>query len=111
MKFSNELYIIFKGVEPIYDFLLQMWDPKISKLYVQYGKDYEFDAPVKLLDKHLHAMAESVDEQLVVISQVSLVASLIIFPMTLHFIILVPDFTHLELITFVLKICALGSCG
>uniref|UniRef100_A0A2N9F8V8 Protease Do-like PDZ domain-containing protein n=1 Tax=Fagus sylvatica TaxID=28930 RepID=A0A2N9F8V8_FAGSY len=38
--------------------------------YLQYGKDYEFDAPVKLLDKHLHAMAESVDEQLVVVSQV-----------------------------------------
>jgi hypothetical protein len=36
----------------------------------QYGKDYEFDAPVKLLDKHLHAMAQSPDEQLVVVSQV-----------------------------------------
>ncbi|KAL2320098.1 hypothetical protein Fmac_029067 [Flemingia macrophylla] len=35
-----------------------------------YGKDYEFDAPVKLLDKHLHSMAQSVDEQLVVVSQV-----------------------------------------
>lgn len=38
--------------------------------HLQYGKDYEFDAPVKLLDKHLHAMAQSVDEQLVVVSQV-----------------------------------------
>lgn len=37
---------------------------------VQYGKDYEFDAPVKLLDKLLHSMAESADEQLVVVSQV-----------------------------------------
>ncbi|KQK18825.1 protease Do-like 9 isoform X2 [Brachypodium distachyon] len=36
----------------------------------EYGKDYEFDAPVKLLDKHLHAMAQSPDEQLVVVSQV-----------------------------------------
>lgn len=36
----------------------------------QYGKDYDFDAPVKLLDKHLHAMAQSVDEQVVVVSQV-----------------------------------------
>lgn len=36
----------------------------------QYGKEYDFDAPVKLLDKHLHAMAESVDEQVVVVSQV-----------------------------------------
>ena len=38
--------------------------------FCQYGKEYEFDAPVKLLDKHLHAMAQSVDEQVVVISQV-----------------------------------------
>ena len=37
----------------------------------QYGKDYEYDAPVKLLDKHLHAMVQSSDEQLVVVSQVS----------------------------------------
>ncbi|KAL5199262.1 hypothetical protein ABZP36_020465 [Zizania latifolia] len=36
----------------------------------QYGKDYEYDAPVKLLDKHLHVMAQSPDEQLVVVSQV-----------------------------------------
>ncbi|GMJ04232.1 degradation of periplasmic proteins 9, DegP protease 9 [Hibiscus trionum] len=36
----------------------------------EYGKDYEFDAPVKLLDKHLHAMSQSTDEQLVVVSQV-----------------------------------------
>ncbi|QHN96010.1 DEAD-box ATP-dependent RNA helicase [Arachis hypogaea] len=34
---------------------------------IQYGKDYEFNAPVKLLEKHLHAMAQSVDEQLVVV--------------------------------------------
>ncbi|GLT33296.1 hypothetical protein SLA2020_078980 [Shorea laevis] len=42
----------------------------VPYLRSEYGKDYEFDAPVKLLDKHLHAMAESVDEQLVVVSQV-----------------------------------------
>ncbi|KAI8533761.1 hypothetical protein RHMOL_Rhmol10G0034100 [Rhododendron molle] len=36
----------------------------------EYGRDYEFDAPVKLLDKFLHAMAQSVDEQLVIVSQV-----------------------------------------
>lgn len=39
-------------------------------IQIQYGKDYEFDAPVKLLDKLLHAMAQSVDEQIVVVSQV-----------------------------------------
>ena len=37
---------------------------------VQYGKDYEFEAPVKLLDKLLHSMPQSPDEQLVVVSQV-----------------------------------------
>ena len=49
--------------------------------HLQYGKDYEFDAPVKLLDKHLHAMAQSVDEQLVVVSQVRFLSHLIfMFP-------------------------------
>ncbi|KAI3500847.1 hypothetical protein L1887_36673 [Cichorium endivia] len=42
----------------------------VPYLRSEYGKDYDFDAPVKLLDKHLHAMAQSVDEQLVVVSQV-----------------------------------------
>lgn len=41
-------------------------------LPVQYGKDYEYEAPVKLLDKLLHEMPQSVDEQIVVVSQVSL---------------------------------------
>ncbi|CAH9092399.1 unnamed protein product [Cuscuta epithymum] len=39
-------------------------------LHSEYGKDYEFDAPVKLLDKLANAMADSVDEQVVVVSQV-----------------------------------------
>ncbi|CAL5441220.1 unnamed protein product [Camellia sinensis] len=38
--------------------------------HVAYGKDYEYEAPVKLLDKLLHEMPKSQDEQLVVISQV-----------------------------------------
>ncbi|XP_044501173.1 protease Do-like 9 isoform X2 [Mangifera indica] len=42
----------------------------VPYLHSEYGKDYEFDAPAKLLDKFLHAMAQSVDEQVVVISQV-----------------------------------------
>ena len=37
---------------------------------LQYGKDYDYDAPVKLLGKLLHSMAKTEDEQLVVISQV-----------------------------------------
>ncbi|KAK6913150.1 hypothetical protein RJ641_022751 [Dillenia turbinata] len=44
-----------------------------DKALVKYGKEYEFDAPVKLLDKHLHAMAQSIDEQLVVVSQEDIV--------------------------------------
>ncbi|WVZ09721.1 hypothetical protein V8G54_014251 [Vigna mungo] len=37
---------------------------------IKYGKDYEYEAPVKLLDKLLHSMPQSPDEQLVVVSQV-----------------------------------------
>ncbi|XP_026387314.1 protease Do-like 9 [Papaver somniferum] len=42
----------------------------VPYLRSEYGKDYEYNTPVKLLDKHLYAMAETEDEQLVVISQV-----------------------------------------
>lgn len=43
---------------------------------MQYGKDYEYEAPVKLLDKLLHSLPQSPDEQLVVVSQVQLSLSL-----------------------------------
>ena len=36
----------------------------------QYGKDYEFEAPVKLLDKLVHSMVEEPNEEIVVVSQV-----------------------------------------
>ncbi|KAK4402375.1 Protease Do-like 9 [Sesamum angolense] len=42
----------------------------VPYLRSEYGKEYECEAPVKLLDKVLHDMPESVDEQIVVISQV-----------------------------------------
>ncbi|GAV81017.1 Trypsin domain-containing protein [Cephalotus follicularis] len=42
----------------------------VPYLRSEYGKDYEFAAPVKLLDKLLHSMPQSPDEQLVVVSQV-----------------------------------------
>lgn len=29
----------------------------------EYGKEYDFDAPVKLLDKMMHAQADSRDQQ------------------------------------------------
>lgn len=36
----------------------------------EYGKDYDFDAPVKLLDSMMHAMADEPDQQVIVLSQV-----------------------------------------
>ncbi|XP_074564422.1 protease Do-like 9 isoform X2 [Curcuma longa] len=61
-----------KGKPPSYYIIAGFVFSAISVPYLrsEYGKDYEYDAPVKLLDKLLHTMAESPDEQLVVISQV-----------------------------------------
>ncbi|XP_014498174.1 protease Do-like 9 isoform X1 [Vigna radiata var. radiata] len=61
-----------KGRPPSYYIIAGFVFTAVSVPYLrsEYGKDYEFDAPVKLLDKHLHSMAQSVDEQLVVVSQV-----------------------------------------
>ncbi|KAL6136346.1 hypothetical protein ACLB2K_061642 [Fragaria x ananassa] len=61
-----------KGKPPSYYIIGGFVFSAVSVPYLrsEYGKDYDFDAPVKLLDKHLHAMAESSDEQLVVVSQV-----------------------------------------
>ena len=42
----------------------------VPYLHSEYGKDSNYDAPVKLLDKLLHSMAQTEDEQLVVLSQV-----------------------------------------
>ncbi|XP_074591327.1 protease Do-like 9 [Curcuma longa] len=60
------------GKPPSYYIIAGFVFTAISVPYLrsEYGKDYEYDAPVKLLEKHLHAMAQSHDEQLVVISQV-----------------------------------------
>ncbi|RLM56053.1 protease Do-like 9 [Panicum miliaceum] len=61
-----------KGRPPSYYIVAGFVFMAVSVPYLrsEYGKDYEYDAPVKLLDKHLHAMAQSPDEQLVVVSQV-----------------------------------------
>ncbi|EXC31597.1 Protease Do-like 9 [Morus notabilis] len=61
-----------KGRPPSYYIIAGFVFSAVSVPYLrsEYGKEYEFDAPVKLLDKHLHAMAQSVDEQAVVVSQV-----------------------------------------
>ncbi|OVA03711.1 Peptidase S1 [Macleaya cordata] len=61
-----------KGMPPSYYIIAGFVFTTVSVPYLrsEYGKDYEYDAPVKLLEKHLHAMAQSEDEQLVVVSQV-----------------------------------------
>ncbi|KAJ0960401.1 hypothetical protein J5N97_001763 [Dioscorea zingiberensis] len=61
-----------KGKPPSYYIIAGFVFSAVSVPYLrsEYGKDYEYDAPVKLLDKHLHALAQSPDEQLVVVSQV-----------------------------------------
>ncbi|XP_061355250.1 protease Do-like 9 [Gastrolobium bilobum] len=39
-------------------------------MYEQYGKEYVYEAPVKLLDKLLHSLPQLPDKQLLVLSQV-----------------------------------------
>ncbi|XP_077237809.1 protease Do-like 9 [Tasmannia lanceolata] len=61
-----------KGKPPSYYIIAGFVFTAISVPYLrsEYGEDCEYDVPVKLLDKQLHAMAQSPDEQLVVVSQV-----------------------------------------
>ncbi|PIA40426.1 hypothetical protein AQUCO_02500253v1 [Aquilegia coerulea] len=61
-----------KGQPPSYYIIAGFVLTTVSVPYLrsEYGKEYELDAPVKLLEKHLHGMAESEDEQIVVVSQV-----------------------------------------
>ncbi|XP_034673021.1 protease Do-like 9 [Vitis riparia] len=61
-----------KGKPPSYYIIAGFVFSTVSVPYLrsEYGKDYEYEAPVKLLDKLLHSMPQSEDEQLVVVSQV-----------------------------------------
>ncbi|KAL5725242.1 Protease Do-like 9 [Ranunculus cassubicifolius] len=61
-----------EGKPPSYYIIAGLVFTTVSVPYLcsEYGKDYEADGPVKLLEKHLHGMAQSVDEELVVVSQV-----------------------------------------
>ncbi|XP_057514979.1 protease Do-like 9 [Actinidia eriantha] len=61
-----------KGRPPSYYIIAGLVFTTVSVPYLrsEYGKEYEYEAPVKLLDKLLHEMPKSQDEQLVVISQV-----------------------------------------
>ncbi|KAM6594242.1 hypothetical protein CsatA_001945 [Cannabis sativa] len=61
-----------RGRPPSYYIIAGFVFTTVSVPYLrsEYGKDYEYEAPVKLLDKLLHSLPESPDEQLVVVSQV-----------------------------------------
>ncbi|KAH9314654.1 hypothetical protein KI387_023281 [Taxus chinensis] len=61
-----------KGKPPSYYIIAGFVFSAVSVPYLrsEYGKDYDYDAPVKLLDKLLYSMAQTEDEQLVVLSQV-----------------------------------------
>ncbi|KAL8457720.1 hypothetical protein ACS0TY_034731 [Phlomoides rotata] len=61
-----------KGQPPSYYIIAGFVFSTVSVPYLrsEYGKDYEYEAPVKLLDKLLHEMPQSPDEQIVVVSQV-----------------------------------------
>ncbi|KAJ6411711.1 hypothetical protein OIU84_008316 [Salix udensis] len=61
-----------KGKPPSYYIIAGFVFTTVSVPYLrsEYGKEYEFEAPVKLLDKLLHSMPKSPDEQIVVVSQV-----------------------------------------
>lgn len=61
-----------KGRPPSYYIIAGFVFTTVSVPYLrsEYGKDYEYEAPVKLLDKLLHEFRQSPDEQIVVVSQV-----------------------------------------
>lgn len=61
-----------RGRPPSYYIIAGFVFTTVSVPYLrsEYGKDYEYDAPVKLLDKLLHEFRQSPDEQIVVVSQV-----------------------------------------
>ncbi|CAH9095884.1 unnamed protein product [Cuscuta epithymum] len=61
-----------KGRPPSYYIIAGFVFTTVSVPYLrsEYGKDYGYEAPVKLLDKLLHSFPQSADEQIVVVSQV-----------------------------------------
>lgn len=61
-----------KGRPPSYFIIAGLVFGQVSVPYLrsEYGKDYDFDAPVKLLDSMMHAMADKPDQQVVVLCQV-----------------------------------------
>ncbi|KAK6153322.1 hypothetical protein DH2020_012961 [Rehmannia glutinosa] len=61
-----------KGIPPSYYIIAGFVFTTVSVPYLrsEYGKEYGYEAPVKLLDKLLYEMPQSLEEQVVVVSQV-----------------------------------------
>ncbi|KAG2483061.1 hypothetical protein HYH03_018044 [Edaphochlamys debaryana] len=61
-----------KGLPPSYFIVAGLVFTAVTVPYLrsEYGKEYDFDAPVKLLDKYMHGHAATEREQVVVLSQV-----------------------------------------
>ncbi|KXZ47287.1 hypothetical protein GPECTOR_36g14 [Gonium pectorale] len=61
-----------RGLPPSYFICAGLVFTAVTVPYLrsEYGKEYDFDAPVKLLEKMMHGMAAKPDEQVVVLSQV-----------------------------------------
>ncbi|KAG5223072.1 hypothetical protein OIU78_016892 [Salix suchowensis] len=75
IKLSTQRRLIpphVKGKPPSYYIIAGFVFTTVSVPYLrsEYGKEYELEAPIKLLDKLLHSMPQSPDEQIVVVSQV-----------------------------------------
>ena len=62
----------FNGVSPPYLVVAGLVFLSVDEPYLkaEFGDDYEYDAPVRLLDKLFHAQAAAPGEQVVVLSQV-----------------------------------------
>ncbi|PNW73966.1 hypothetical protein CHLRE_13g579901v5 [Chlamydomonas reinhardtii] len=61
-----------RGLPPSYFIVAGLVFTAVTVPYLrsEYGKEYDFDAPVKLLEKMMHGMAQHKEEQVVVLSQV-----------------------------------------
>jgi hypothetical protein len=64
--------MITQGQSPSYLVVGGLVFAAVSVPYLrsEYGKEYDYDAPVKLLDKLMHAMADDDAKEIVVLSQV-----------------------------------------
>ena len=61
-----------KGKPPSYFIVAGLVFTAVTVPYLrsEYGKEYDFDAPVRLLEQMMHSLAESEEQQVVVLAQV-----------------------------------------